>query len=66
MIKALNKDNWVLCGNCKHKICRLLGKMPTEALEIKCHSCKELNIIVEGENIDEYITSKNGEKHCDT
>jgi phage FluMu protein Com len=40
--------------------------MPTEALEIKCHSCKELNIIVEGENIDEYITSKHGEKHCDT
>ena len=66
MIKALNKDNWVLCGNCKHKLCRLLGKMPTEALEIKCHSCKELNIIVEGKNIDEYITSKNGEKHCDT
>ena len=57
MLKALNKDNWVLCGNCRHKLCRLLGKMPTEALEIKCHSCKELNIIVEGENIDECIIS---------
>ena len=61
MFKALNKDNWVLCGNCRHKLCRLLGKMPTEALEIKCPSCKKLNIIVEGENIDEtnYGKSKN-------
>lgn len=66
MFKALNKDNWVLCGNCRHKLCRLLGEMPTEALEIKCPSCKKLNIIVEGDNIDEYIISKDGEERSDT
>ena len=66
MLKALNKDNWVLCGNCRHKLCRLLGKMPTEALEIKCSSCKELNIIINEGNFNKCIISKTGGGYCDT
>jgi len=47
MQEAIIKNEWVVCGKCGHKLGRLVGnKIPT-GLEIKCHSCKELNLIKE-------------------
>jgi len=43
--KALIKDNWVVCHKCGHKLGRVIGSHPPKGLEIKCHSCKELNLV---------------------
>lgn len=41
-----DKDNWIRCGACGHKLGKLKSighsSVPT-LLEIKCHSCKALN-----------------------
>ena len=43
--KSKVKNGWVCCGKCGHKLGRLVGdKLPT-GLEIKCSSCKEINIV---------------------
>lgn len=45
-VKA-GKDGWVRCSNCGHKLGKVL-LATTEGnciVEIKCHSCKALNII---------------------
>ena len=42
--KAVIKDGWVVCSNCGHKLGRVVGKKPT-GIEIKCHSCKQLNVV---------------------
>ena len=43
--KALIKDGWVVCSKCGHKLGRVIeGQLP-KGLEIKCHSCKEINLI---------------------
>lgn len=42
--KAFIKDGWVVCYKCGHKLGRVVGKKPT-GIEIKCHSCKELNVV---------------------
>lgn len=41
-----DKDNWIRCGACGHKLGKLksAGHYSTPVLvEIKCHSCKALN-----------------------
>lgn len=47
-------DGWILCAKCGHKLARVIGDKssitPNSSLcsqaiiEIKCHSCKALNI----------------------
>lgn len=41
----IDEQNWCRCGACSHKLFRITEsnkKMP--AIEIKCHSCKAINI----------------------
>lgn len=40
-IKIENK--WAKCGNCGHKLFKLTGSNDPVGIEIKCHSCKEIN-----------------------
>ena len=45
---------WIRCGKCGHKLGKIVGSgagNPALALEIKCHSCKEINLI--GQDTDE-------------
>lgn len=37
----IDKTKWLRCGKCNHKMGRLMGGV--SGLEIKCHSCKEIN-----------------------
>lgn len=42
----IDETNWIRCGKCNHKLGRLVGEGmcdPSPIVEIKCHSCKELN-----------------------
>lgn len=43
--KAMLNDGWVVCAKCGHKLGRVIGSQSPKGLEIKCHSCKELNIV---------------------
>lgn len=44
--KALLKDNeWIVCGKCGHKLGRKIGEKSPIGIEIKCHSCKTLNVV---------------------
>lgn len=43
--KALIKDGWVVCSKCGHKLGRVVGSQSPKGLEIKCHSCKEINLV---------------------
>ena len=39
-------SKWVCCGHCGHKLAKIIGNIPKdEQFEIKCSSCKQLNII---------------------
>lgn len=42
------EEYWVRCKNCGHKLFRVIdrSKDVKACLEIKCHSCKELNLVV--------------------
>lgn len=50
----ITADGWILCAKCGHKLARVIGDKssitPNSSLgsraiiEIKCHSCKALNI----------------------
>ena len=48
MRAMIDKENWVRCGECGHKLVRIVN-VENDAekivLETKCHSCKALNII---------------------
>lgn len=39
----MNKEGWVVCGKCGHKLFKSTGGGMVSGIEIKCHSCKELN-----------------------
>ena len=43
--RAKIKDNWVVCHKCGHKLARVVGDRPPKGLEIKCSSCKEINLV---------------------
>lgn len=55
----IDKEGWVRCAQCGHKLCRTVGawkeRMAMPALEIKCHSCKTLNYIMIGGQKNERI-----------
>ena len=43
----LDEKNWIRCGNCSHKLGRVIGAghcVPSPIIEIKCHSCKSINV----------------------
>jgi len=42
----LGRDNWIRCGKCGHKLGIVTGSGSgtSSKIEIKCHSCKELNL----------------------
>lgn len=50
-VNAKIKEGWVCCGRCGHKLGRIINNNPMcldvkfNALEIKCSSCKQLNIV---------------------
>lgn len=42
----IDNDNWIRCGKCGHKLGRVNGEgicLLAPIIEIKCHSCKEIN-----------------------
>lgn len=43
---SVDVDNWVRCGECMHKLMRVVSPGyadPPPIIEIKCHSCKTIN-----------------------
>lgn len=42
------EEYWVRCKRCGHKLFKIVDRLENVkgCLEIKCHSCKELNLIV--------------------
>lgn len=62
MKSRVDKQNWIRCGKCGHKLARVVGAGycdPSPIIEIKCHSCKELNIWA----YDLYRTDKDDDIH---
>lgn len=51
--KSVLKDGWVCCGKCGHKLGRVVGDKPPTGVEIKCSSCKEINVVEEETKKDE-------------
>lgn len=47
MQKTKIKDEWVRCECCGHKLMKVVDLCDTcgGKLEIKCHSCKSINLI---------------------
>ena len=48
-----DKDGWIRCQKCGHKLGRIAGawdehKRAFPAIEIKCHSCKDIVYILVG------------------
>ena len=39
------KDNWVRCPNCGHKLFKAVEPKLIDGIEIKCHSCKKIVIV---------------------
>lgn len=39
----IDKDGWVRCGNCGHKMFKTSDNKLPSGIEIKCHSCKKIN-----------------------
>ncbi len=42
---AMLDGEWVVCAECSHKLGRKVGDELPNGLEIKCHSCKTINLI---------------------
>lgn len=42
---AVLDGEWVVCANCGHKLGRAVGDKPPTGIEIKCHSCKAINLV---------------------
>lgn len=47
---AMLDGEWVVCGNCGHKLGRVVGEKSPTGLEIKCHSCKAINLVNRPQN----------------
>ena len=54
MATAKRDNEWFRCSKCRHKLGRAVGiwnnTQALPAIEIKCHSCGELNYIMVGGN----------------
>jgi len=53
----LDKEKWFRCAKCGHKLGRAVGmwndRQAMPAIEIKCHSCKEINYLMVGRQNNE-------------
>lgn len=45
MLRAKIKDGWCVCAKCGHKLGRLTGEELPKGLEIKCSSCRAINLV---------------------
>lgn len=53
----IDKDRWFRCSQCGHKLGRIAGvwnesKKAFPAIEIKCHSCKTVNYLLVGGQVE--------------
>ena len=42
---AMLDGEWIVCANCNHKLGRKVGEKSPTGIEIKCHSCKTINLV---------------------
>ena len=42
---ALLDGEWIVCCECGHKLGRKVGDRLPTGIEIKCHSCKTINLV---------------------
>ena len=42
---AVLDGEWIVCENCGHKLGRKVGEKSPTGIEIKCHSCKTVNLV---------------------
>ena len=42
---AMLDGEWIVCESCGHKLGRAVGDKPPTGIEIKCHSCKAINLV---------------------
>lgn len=53
--KALiTKDGWILCAKCGHKLAKEVANSIDKSnceIELKCNSCKALNVYRGGQNV---------------
>lgn len=42
---AMLDGEWIVCANCGHKLGRKVGEKSPTGIEIKCHSCKVVNLV---------------------
>ncbi len=51
-IAKVDKDKWIRCAECRHKLGKAIGVWPVEqampAIEVKCGVCKKINYIMLG------------------
>ena len=49
MVAKIDNDKWIRCKRCGHKLGRMLEDTGDNKnvfnIEIKCHSCKEINVV---------------------
>ena len=43
--KAMLDGDWVVCCICGHKLGKMAGNELPTGIEIKCHSCKTVNLV---------------------
>ena len=43
--KAMLEGEWVVCFHCGHKLGKVVGAELPSGIEIKCHSCKSINLV---------------------
>lgn len=44
-VKSIILKDWAICGHCGCKLFKLLDNSTAKNLEIKCHQCKNINIV---------------------
>lgn len=49
MINAINLKEWVICGACGCKLAGINPNSMAKLVYIKCHSCKNINLIQVGD-----------------
>ena len=42
---AMLDGEWIVCAECGHKLGRVVGSQLPKGIEIKCHSCKAINLV---------------------
>ena len=60
IVRTIDKEGWIRCGECGHKLFRLVDEDSSFKVETKCHSCKTINTISIGKT-DPEKENKKGE-----